>query len=97
MSSAISPEGWDDPDRRDGALLHALCDVYRATDPDDLSPTELRCIEAASVGMDSAEGAVLLGVGVETYKSHLKRARRKMRAKNTTHAVALAFRAGLIR
>ena len=60
------------------------------------TPAELGCLRAASVGLDSNESGVVLGIGHETVKSHLANARLKLRAKNTCHAVALAIRAGLI-
>ena len=62
----------------------------------DPTPAELGCLRAASVGLDAHESGVVLGIGHETVKSHLANARRKLRAKNTCHAVALAIRASLI-
>lgn len=49
---------------------------------------------AAGHSFESA-GADLL-IGRETVKSHLSEARRRLVARNTTHAVAMAIRAGLI-
>ena len=60
------------------------------------TPAELGCLRAASVGLDANEAGLVLGIGEETVKSHLQSCRRRMRAKNTCHAVALAIRAGLI-
>jgi LuxR family quorum sensing-dependent transcriptional regulator len=90
---------WPDPDRRDDALIRCLEDVYRsqARSTIELSPQEKRCIECASYGLDAYESADLLGVGYESVKTHLKHTRRKLRAKNTMHAVAEALRQGLIR
>lgn len=40
--------------------------------------------------------ADVLGLAVETVKTHMKRARRKLQAKNTAHACSEALRRGLI-
>lgn len=86
-----------DEDRRDGALLRILCDVYRAEEPGDrLTPAESRCLQAASRGLEVTEAAVLLGIAPDTVKTHLKHARRRLRAKNTAHACCEAIRFGLI-
>lgn len=61
-----------------------------------LTPMELRCLLCASHGMEGAETAALTGRTLATVREQLKQARRKLAAKNTAHAVALALRAGLI-
>ncbi len=53
----------------------------------------LRC---ASYGMRRLETAALMGITAETVKGYNLLGRRKLRAKNTTHAVALAIRQGLL-
>lgn len=63
----------------------------------ELTAAEARVLEALSRGLTREEAAVLLGIGLESVKSHLKRIRRVLRAKTTTHAVAQALRLGLIR
>ena len=47
-------------------------------------------------GAGARSAADALGVGVETINTHLDRARRKLAARNTTHAVAIAIRSGLV-
>jgi DNA-binding CsgD family transcriptional regulator len=61
-----------------------------------LSEREVRALMLASYGMEIAECAELMGVSRCAVHSYWRQARRKLRAKNTTHAVALAIRAGLI-
>lgn len=61
-----------------------------------LSQGERYALMAASHGMRRPESAEILGVCEETIASRLERARRILRAKNTTHAVAIAMRLGLI-
>ncbi len=63
----------------------------------ELSPSELRVLEAHSRGMTSEMTAEILGVAVETVKTELKSARYRLRAKNTAHACCEALRQGLIR
>lgn len=61
-----------------------------------LTPRETQVIEALSHGLDSEGAADLLGIGLETVKTLTRRARRALRAKNTTHACCEALRQGLI-
>jgi DNA-binding CsgD family transcriptional regulator len=42
------------------------------------------------------EIAHAMGLGEETVRNHLSRARYRLRALNTTHAVAIAIRRGII-
>jgi DNA-binding CsgD family transcriptional regulator len=77
--------GWD-------ARLQARIDA--ATER--LSERETMILRCASHGLHSHDAAALLGISSETAKSYNERARRKLRAKNTTHAVALAIRGGLL-
>ena len=88
---------WPDPDRRDDALLRCLCDTHRHELASELTPMQRRILEAASHGLDADGIATLVGVTQESVKTHLKLARRCLRAKNTTHAVAEALRRQLIR
>jgi DNA-binding CsgD family transcriptional regulator len=62
----------------------------------ELSPHEVRCLRLAAAGLTCEETAARLGRGPETVKSHLGRARLKLGARNTVHAVALAMSADLI-
>ncbi len=95
---------WPDADRRHDALLRCLQDIYLAEgsapaatrDPHEVTDTELRALEAFSHGLGRTGTADALGVTLETVKTLTVRARRKLRAKDTTHAVAIAIRRGLI-
>lgn len=91
-------------------LLHDLTDaplideewLDRANHPSnmlhpDLSPAELRVLEAASYGLEASMIADLYGISFFTVNDHLKAARVKLRAKNTTHACCVAVRQGVIR
>jgi LuxR family quorum sensing-dependent transcriptional regulator len=57
-----------------------------------LTPRELAVLRWASLGKQVREIAEGLGLGAETIRSHLKRAQKKLRARNRTQAVAEAMR-----
>ena len=61
-----------------------------------LSPREAACLRWKAHGKSDSEIADILGVAVSTIRFHLENARTRLDAMNTTHAVALAIRAGLI-
>jgi DNA-binding CsgD family transcriptional regulator len=86
---------WPDEDRRDDALIRVGVAVYGG-ERTGVTPAEVRVLQAVSVGLGYDGAADVLGVGVETVKTHLLHARRKLQAKNTTHAVAEALRQHLI-
>lgn len=88
---------WPDADRRDDALLRLLARVDNTLPRrDSLAPMETRVLEALSHGLGYKGAAEVLGVGIETVKSDVVRARRALQAKDATHAVAIALRSGLI-
>jgi DNA-binding NarL/FixJ family response regulator len=90
-------ELWPDPDRRHDALVRLAVNVHEAEFPDYLTPQQARVLEAMSRGLNRHETAELLGISVESTKTHLKLATRALRAKTTTHACCEALRRGLIR
>ena len=61
-----------------------------------LSRGEVRALEAAAAGLQLPAAAAHLGLSPHTVSFQLKTARWKLLARNTTHAVALAIRAGTI-
>jgi DNA-binding CsgD family transcriptional regulator len=72
----------------------------RLTGPDAVDRTgaltdpERNMLRALAAGLRISEAADVLGIPYETARDHLRRARRVLAAKNTTHAVALALRRG---
>jgi LuxR family transcriptional regulator len=70
--------------------------VHEAEFPDYLTPQQARTLEAMSRGLNREEAADVLGITVESVKTHLRLARRALRAKTTTHACCEALRRGLI-
>ena len=63
----------------------------------DLTEPERYALLWTSHGLTTAMTADMMGLSPETVNDHLERARLKLAAKNTTHAVANAYRRGLIR
>ena len=61
-----------------------------------LTQRELSVLKNASEGRTADEIASVLGLGMETVRSHLKKARAKLGARNSAHAVAEAMRQLLI-
>ena len=61
-----------------------------------LTQRELSVLKLASDGITTEEIAGGLSLGVETVRSHFKKAKAKLRARNRTHAVAEAMRQLLI-
>ena len=61
-----------------------------------LTKRETECIKWSAVGKTSSDIAELLGISRHTADWYLKEATRKLGAANRTHAVAAAFRTGLI-
>ena len=97
QSELLSLDEWPDPDLREDALMRTLIRVYAQPDPREvLTPRELEVLVGLSRGLGRQGTADLLGVSPETVKAQSVTARRALRAKNTTHAVAEALRRGLI-
>ena len=92
--------GWVDALLRDIARAPVLSDERGIGYPNpgsyDLTAAELRVVESMSHGLTAQMAGELLAVSPETVKSQLQAARFRLRAKNTTHAVANALRQGLI-
>ncbi len=61
-----------------------------------LSPRERLTLALLAEGLSSKEAAQRMGISFETVKDYSSFARRKLGAKTTTHAAAIAARAGLI-
>jgi LuxR family quorum sensing-dependent transcriptional regulator len=71
-------------------------DVKGAIVGASLTQRELSVLKIASEGRTADEIARALGLGIETVRSHLKKARTKLGARNSAHAVAEAMRRLLI-
>jgi len=89
-------ELWPDLDRRAAALERLARDVSGPERDCNLRPSELRVLEALSHGLGRSGAVEVTGYTLETVKDLLKRSKRVLGAKDTTHAVAEALRRGLI-
>lgn len=61
-----------------------------------LTPRETQVLEMRADGMSNKEIGTRLGIDASTVGSHSKHLRRKLGANDNAHAVAIAFRAGLL-
>lgn len=61
-----------------------------------LSPRELSIVSLTADGLTNREIGETLGIGAETVKTHLANAQSKLQARDRTHLVAQAWRAGLL-
>lgn len=86
------------PPATDTIVDRFVSDVERLTAAQTirLSPRELEALRLAADGLSMPEIAESTGRATETVKTQLARARSKLGARNVAHAVALAFRAGLV-
>lgn len=62
----------------------------------NLTPSEAHVLQLASEGLLSKQIAQRRGTSIETVKQHLRSARVKLLARNTSHAVAIGIRRGLL-
>ena len=85
----------DDGARSEAAVERMAADLERAPLV-ELEPAMTCYLEAAAAGLTVPRTAAVFGVSTETVKTSLKRARHRLDARNTTHAVAQAIRAGLL-
>jgi DNA-binding NarL/FixJ family response regulator len=61
-----------------------------------LTPREHEVLELLAEGLQLEMIAVRLGIGLETVRTHLRKASDRLGAANRTQAVAIAIRRGLI-
>ena len=70
--------------------------VNQGGSPVRLSPRAIAVLRLVSTGAQSREIARALGIGEETVRSHIKKAQRKLGARNRAQVVAMALRENLI-
>lgn len=92
-------QGWSPPPPTDAVALRMIEDLVLAGQygqTNDLTPREVGLLQLLADGHTSETCATRLGLSVETVKERVKMIRRKLGAKNTPHAVAIAFRSGVL-
>lgn len=79
------------------AILHGIGKAYRRSQaPRAVSPMEIAALTLAAQGCGTGEIAARSYISTSTVKDTLTRARGKLGARNTTHAVAIAVARNLI-
>lgn len=105
--SQLLKEGWRPPRPSDEQALRIIDDIVsiggdrRGIQPRNeslnLTERELEVLELAAAGNTKVEIADKLHKSPETVKNVEERIRRKLGARNTTHAVSIAIRDGVLR
>jgi len=62
-----------------------------------LTPHQCELLQCCAEGMSGKEIAVAFGISLRTIRAHLQNIHSRLGARNTTHAVYIAARLGLIR
>jgi len=94
--------GWNPPPPSTRITRHMLEDMAEGRDPLhqrasratatlDLSPQQRTALTLTAMGMAGPEAAEAMGIAHETVRSHLKKTRDRLGARNTAHAVAIAL------
>lgn len=78
-----------------GSLVGLAARGTRASGPHNLTLQEMRVVEELPRGFTNHEIARMLGISVDTVKTHLRHALAKLGAHDRAHAAALAVRDGL--
>ena len=102
--SEVAGEEEDTEQTADGAALHALPRLDAANGAVGvngsrrlaLTERELQVLRGMADGKSNAEIGRELFVSEDTVKTHARRLFRKLGARDRAHAVAAAFRAGLV-
>lgn len=88
--------GWRPPPLTDAQAQRLLDDMELADGTLRLTEPERDALVCAAEGLTGSEAAKRMGVSIDTGRDRLYRARLRLGARNTAHAVALALREGLI-
>lgn len=99
--------GWNPPRPSTRIAHHILEDMREGRDPVhrdvaidaatlELSPRQRTVLTLTAMGMEGPNVAKALGISHETVRWNLKKARSRLGARTTAHAVAVALRAGII-
>jgi two-component system response regulator DegU len=96
IRNAYSGKGWLDP----VVTQHVLTDYRRTSRQAEsrslLTPTELQVLKLVAEGRTAREIGEILFMAEKTVKNHLSSIYRKMNVRNSSHAVAEAYRQGLL-
>lgn len=76
-------------------LIALAAKDHRAKGPFGLTPHQMQVLELLPRGLTNREIGLKLGISENTVKSHLKRAMKKLKAKDRVAAAAIALKEGL--
>lgn len=88
--------GWRPPPLTDRQAQRLLDDMEFVGGTLELTRPEIEALICAADGLTGTEAADRMGVSVDTGRDRLDRARLRLGARNTAHAIAEGFRAGLL-
>ena len=92
-------EGWNPPlpdERVMDRMAETFEHINRYTTSEAATPAELKVLQAAAQGYSTRTTAMILGLTMYTIADQRKAAIRRLGARNTTNAVAIAVRKELI-
>lgn len=87
--------GWRPPTMTDRTLDRLVQDMAQVEAP-ELPTRQQEALQLAADGLTKDQIADELGISEGTVHEYLKRLRRRLHARNTAHAVAIALRLGVI-
>jgi DNA-binding CsgD family transcriptional regulator len=103
LIQAFIRAGWNPPTPSTRITRRILDDIAQGRDGNamrnatlDLAPQQRAALTLTAIGLSGPEAATAMGISHETIRSHLKKARERLGASNTAHAVAIAVRHELI-
>lgn len=95
---ALIERGWSPPPPTN-AIAQRILDDIEAVHPQatlDLAPREIEALQLLADGHTYATAAAEMHLATDTVKTYIEKVRHRLGAKNTPHAVALAFRSGIL-
>lgn len=97
IRNAYGGKGWLDPN----VTQHVLVDYRRTSEEAGsrsiLTPAELEVLQLVAEGRTAREIGEQLFIAEKTVKNHLTNVYRKLNVRNSSHAVAEAYRRGMLR
>lgn len=98
LVAALLRAGWRPPPLTDEAADRLVGDIARVRTEASLglSPTEERVVALMADGFTYREICKVLGCSHDTLRTRQKNAFRRLGARNAPHAVAIAFRRGML-
>jgi DNA-binding NarL/FixJ family response regulator len=101
IRAVVSGDGWLDPTVTKRLIREfadrPAHDIPTPTEMATLTPKEREVLACLALGLSNAEVAERLFISVNTVRTHLARVMMKLGVREKAHAVAAAYRTGLVR